>query len=227
MNLAAKPEFEQKNLSGIDDVLLTLENLGHDLPRADMEQLNHFNETYLVITRNVRQQLRKGAFQHPDFLQRFDARFAYYYLDAFRKYLQRKDIPPAWKRAFQTARRRKASPMVSMALGVNAHVNNDIPQVLLDSKATMKHYRDYLLVNTIIGKSLDEIIDNFHQPERRLNPTRPLVRFAYKIGMRILIRLWRYSAWRKFQKLRMRHSDVAEVQYNAEKIGKGVGNLPV
>lgn len=70
------------DMKDMDTVLLTLENLGHDLPLSNLKRLSHFNRTYLVITRNVRQARRAGKFDHPDFLDKFDARFAYYYLQA-------------------------------------------------------------------------------------------------------------------------------------------------
>ncbi|HSH55949.1 MAG TPA: DUF5995 family protein [Candidatus Limnocylindrales bacterium] len=227
MNLAAKPYFDQADLQGVDDVLLALENLGHNLPQKQLAMLDNFNKTYLIITRNVRQQLRKGAFEHPDFLHQFDTRFAYYYLRALKGYLQNQEIPRAWRRAFRTARHRYASPFVCMALGVNAHVNNDIAQVLRDCKATKQHYRDYRLVNSIIKDSLDEVIDLFRGQDRLLSPHRRLLRPIFKAGMAQLVKIWRFTAWRKFRKLQRRELSVPRLETRADKVGKGIAKLPI
>ncbi len=227
MDITAKPYFDQKNLEGIDDVLQAFERLGHDLPAARMDRLDHFNQTYLIITRNVRQRLKAGDFDHPEFLERFDARFAYYYLHALEDFLHGREVPPAWHRAFRAAERPYASPIVCMALGVNAHVNNDIPQVLRDCGASREHYRDYLLVNGIIRRSLDEVIALFADERRVLSPHRRLTRPVFKLGMHLLVRLWRRTAWRKFRKLSRHKLDVALVEDKANRTAKGVSKLPV
>ncbi|HSH17784.1 MAG TPA: DUF5995 family protein [Candidatus Saccharimonadales bacterium] len=229
MQLANQPIFEQKNLQGIDDVQLALERLGHDLPRAGLQHLDNFNRTYLIITRDVRQQLKKGSFEHPDFLNRFDRRFAYYYLHALQNYLtgNTQAVPRAWRRAFRYASRPHASPFICMALGVNAHVNNDIPQVLRDCGASKVHLRDYRLVNRIIGGSLDEVISLFRHSGSILNPNRRLLNLPYKLGMRLLIRVWRWSAWRKYQKLRRQQTDIPAIEQTADRLAGGINKLPL
>ncbi len=226
MNLTAKPYFDQANLKGIDDVLQAFETLGHDLPAAEMEGLNHFNQTYLIITRNVRQRLKAGEFEHPEFLERFDARFAYYYLHALQNYLEGGSVPRAWQHAFRAAKRTHASPLICMALGVNAHVNNDIPQVLLDCRANRRIYPDYVRVNAIIRRSLDEVIDNIKE-DRPLSPHHRLTRPFYKFGMHLLVILWRYTAWRKFRKLQRRKLQVPHIENKANRLAKGVEKLPI
>jgi hypothetical protein len=229
MNLVTQPFFEQKNLQSIDDVLLALERLGHDLPEVRLQPLDNFNQTYLIITRNVRQQLRKGAFQHPEFLDQFDRRFAYYYLRALQSYLrgETESVPLAWQRAFQAAERKDVSPLVCMALGVNAHVNNDIPQVLRDCGAGYEHYADYLRVNGIIRASLGEVIGLFKDTGSLLNPNKRLQRPAFLLGMGFLVKLWRGSAWHKFQKLRHEKTAVPRIESRAGTLSRGIEKLPI
>lgn len=214
-------------LAGIDDVLLVLQRLEHDLPLTHLPMLGHFNRTYLIITRNVRQHLRKGGFEHPDFLQRFDARFAHYYLHALQQYLRQEPVPRAWQHAFETAQRRGASPLVCMALGVNAHVNNDIPQVLRDCQATDEHFDDYVQVNDIIRRSLHEVMDQFRQDDRLLSPHRSVLRPLYAIGMEELVKIWRRSAWLKFKRLSGEDLSINSIEAMADRMAKGIYKLPM
>ncbi len=227
MPITTQPMFDEYNLQTVDDVLLALERLGHDLPKEGLGKLDSFNRTYLIITRNVRQHLKKGSFDHPDFLHRFDTRFAYYYLRALYNYLTGEGpVPRAWQHAFKAAERRHVSPMVRMALGVNAHVNNDIPQVLLDCGANRQMYRDYVRVNGIIKDSLDEVIDLFKE-DRLLSPHHQYTRPFYKQGMHVLVILWRFTAWRKFRRLERRELKVPQLEDKADQLAKGVRKLPI
>lgn len=222
-----QPMFSQTDIAGIDDVLLVLERLEHDLPLTHLPMLGHFNRTYLIITRNVRQQLRKGSFDHPEFLQQFDARFAYYYLHALEQYLRSEELPRAWHHAFDTAQHRGASPMICMALGVNAHVNNDIPQVLNDCGATDEQYDDYLRINDIIRSSLQEVMATFKQEDRLLSPHRAVLRPIYAVGMEELVKLWRGSAWRKFKKLEQKAMGVPHIESGADRLAQSIYRLPI
>lgn len=94
-----------------------------------------------------------------------------------------------------------------MALGVNAHVNNDIPQVLLDCHTDTQHRADYNRVNAIIASSLDEILDGFKRP--------------------MLVRIWRWTAWHKFRRLEQGGTSVKELEHTAESTGRVVSKLPV
>ncbi len=227
MPITTQPMFDANTLQSVDDVLLALERLGHDLPKEGLARLDNFNRTYLIITRNVRQHLKKGSFDNPEFLHRFDTRFAYYYLRALYNHLTGEGaVPRAWQHAFTAAERRHVSPMVCMALGVNAHVNNDIPQVLRDCRANRQIYPDYIRVNSIIRDSLDEVIDLFKE-DRSLSPHHRYTRPFYKRGMHLLVMVWRYTAWRKFRRLERREMKVPHIEDKADTLAKGVRKLPI
>lgn len=220
MKISSRPFLHQDNLRTIEDVQLSLEILEHDIPDTRLQLLRNFNTTYLVITRNVRQQLRKGEFEYPEFLTMFDTRFAHYYFEALRLYLTRKYPSGPWLQAFKSSERPKSSPFICMALGVNAHVNNDIPLVLRDCGATRQHYNDYLRINTIIKNSIDEVIDRLDDNRSLLHPRRPLLRPIYKPVIHLLIRLWRYNAWRKFIQLTQRATSPRRIEYQAVRTGR-------
>lgn len=227
MTVKLGPRFQAENLRSIDDVMLALESLGHNLAATDLARLRNFNQAYLIITRNVRQQLKKGAFDDPEFLSRFDARFGYYYFNALQTYLQGKTAPHAWQSAFETVRNRHASPLICMALGINAHVNNDIPQVLIDTGAQLRHSKDYFLVNQIIERSIYEVIDSLEVSNSRLNPQRRLLKPLYKLSMKFLIRIWRYNSWQKHWRLRHGKTIVPDIEQSAKRTATSINRLPI
>ena len=217
-------------MHGIDEVKQALELLQHHLPVTELAQLKNFNRAYLVITNNVRQQLRKGVFDDPAFISEFDAHFASFYFDAVKSYLDSSGAdatPPAWTVALQSSRYGHSSPFILMALGVNAHVNNDIPLVLWKLQVGDKHYKDYMRVNKIIGNSILEVMDGLGKRSRSLWSTRPLVKFVYKPVMKLGISIWRYNAWRKYLRLKNGTMTKHSVEYRAQRNGNFLAKIPL
>lgn len=201
MHRARRPHFNESQLQSIEDVQTVLELIDHDMPLYGLDSVRLFNYTYLIITRRVRQALKAHKFEHPDFLERFDRRFAYYYLHALQQYLVGAEAPLAWKLAFDSARRRGITSLAAISLGVNAHVNHDIPLVLRDLQADGRQLRDYRYVNAIISQALGEVLQTLPAESGRLRWQRQIARPFYKTAMNVLIRLWRKQAWQHYLKL--------------------------
>lgn len=227
MRLSEKKYFDDTQLNNIEDVLESLQLLEHDLSRMGLRYLSNFNYTYLIITRNVRQALRKGLFTDESFLNQFDGRFAYYYTHAIHEFLEHASVAPAWRVAFEKAKLEQESPLTTMALGVNVHVNNDIPQVLLDCRATGKHYEDYLVINGIIGSSLEEVIDELDDDARLTNPKTPVLNPAYKLVMKKMVKEWRQDTWNKYEDLQNQGISVKEIEQAAYKKTEQILALPI
>ena len=91
-----------------------------------------FHATYLRTTRAVRDALRAGRFSDPDWVERWDVAFADLYLDALRADSAGGPVPGPWAIAFRTGRERPDAPALRhVLLGMNAHINYDLPQALL------------------------------------------------------------------------------------------------
>ena len=91
-----------------------------------------FHATYLRTTRAVRDALRGGRFGDPDWVERWDVAFADLYLDALRADSAGGPVPGPWAIAFRTGRERPDAPALRhVLLGMNAHINYDLPQALL------------------------------------------------------------------------------------------------
>lgn len=91
-----------------------------------------FLRVYLRMTQRVRGRLGAGFFADPDWLERVAIRFAAYYFRALDAFAAGGQCPPAWHCAFTAARSRRTFVLQDVLLGVNAHINNDLPQVLAD-----------------------------------------------------------------------------------------------
>jgi hypothetical protein len=114
---------------GIDDVLGRMTTL---LDRLDAQASprRFFLGTYSRTTRAVGEAVTAGRFEDPDWVDRWDVAFADLYLRA----LAADDddpstVPRPWRLAF--AAPPGLHPLQHVLLGINAHVNYDLPQALL------------------------------------------------------------------------------------------------
>ena len=73
-----------------------------------------------------------GYYQDVPFANHQDAVFAKYYTDAYYAYQSgdRASVPEAWRIAFDASRDKRVSGTGSLLLGMNAHINRDLPFVL-------------------------------------------------------------------------------------------------
>ena len=73
-----------------------------------------------------------GYYQDVPYINHMDAVFARYYTDAYYNYKggDRADVPAAWLKAFDAARDKRVNATGDLLLGINAHVNRDLPFVL-------------------------------------------------------------------------------------------------
>ena len=76
-----------------------------------------------------------GYYQDLPYMNHMDAVFAKYYTDAYYNYKNgiRSAVPNAWLKAFDAARDKKVTATGDLLLGINAHVNRDLPFVLAAS----------------------------------------------------------------------------------------------
>jgi hypothetical protein len=116
---------------GIDDVIERMTALAGEL-RRDGDGRLAFHATYLRTTQAVAQALRDGAFADPGWVDRWDVAFARLYLDALDAARRGEPVPEPWAVAFGVAAAQPDLPAVRhVLLGMNAHINYDLPQALL------------------------------------------------------------------------------------------------
>jgi hypothetical protein len=89
-----------------------------------------FLGTYLRTTRAVGSALAAGRFEDPAWVSAWDVDFACFYLGALELHRTSPEAVPApWRRAFGAAA--GLPPEAHVLLGMNAHINFDLPQSLL------------------------------------------------------------------------------------------------
>jgi hypothetical protein len=116
---------------GIDDVIERMTVLADEL-RRDRDARLAFHATYLRTTQAVAAALRAGAFEDTDWVDRWDVAFARLYLDALDAGRRGDPVPEPWAVAFSAAAAQPDLPAVRhVLLGMNAHINYDLPQALL------------------------------------------------------------------------------------------------
>jgi len=116
-------------VGGVDELVARMAVLLSRL-EADGDPARFFLATYLRITRAVRTALDDGLFEDPSWVATWDVDFAGFYLDALEAHRKAPDAVAApWRLAFG------ADPGLPLEahvlLGMNAHINYDLPQSLL------------------------------------------------------------------------------------------------
>jgi Family of unknown function (DUF5995) len=100
------------------------------LLEVDGDPARFFLGTYLRITRAVGTAVADGLFEDPSWVARWDVDFAGFYLDALEAYRRDPATAPApWREAFGA--KATLPPQGHVLLGVNAHINFDLPQSLV------------------------------------------------------------------------------------------------
>src|SRR4249919_3073319 len=112
----------------VDAVVATMQSRLEGLTAAQ-EPLREFLGTYQRTTLAVGKAVDGGLFEDPDWVERWDVAFAELYLTALDEHLAGGRPSRPWRLAFDADADLPALRQV--LLGINAHVNYDLPQALL------------------------------------------------------------------------------------------------
>jgi len=134
-----------------------------------------FSLTYLRTTEEFRRATTTaGFFADASFVNHEDAVFARYYFDPYDAWAagRRSQVPQAWLIAFDAARDREVSASGNLLLGLNAHINRDLPYVLsgigLRAPDGSSRKSDHDKVNTFLNRVADTL---YPEIARRFDPT--------------------------------------------------------
>jgi len=185
----------------IEEVKDQLKTLDTELVGTDMQNLIPFNHTYLIITRSVFEKISTGYFENDSLMKKIDTHFGNYYFHALNEYVHQRSCPEAWNITFDTCKKGKNFQFIYMALGVNAHVNNDLPQTLHDVMNGDLFQKDFLLVNTIIAECLHEVVLSLHEKNHLINMGKNVFENEYALFLNGIIQKWRETAWRNYIEL--------------------------
>jgi hypothetical protein len=166
-----------------------------------------FSLTYLRVTEEYRRTVDGPFFDDTSFVNYEDGLFAGYYFAAFDAWSagRRDQVPPAWRVAFDTARAHTVSATGDLLLGINAHVQRDLPLVLysigLVRPDGSSRKADHDRVNIILNRVADDVVAEI---SRRFDPTADDANLPTTIddaGVFQILASWREKAWRSAELL--------------------------
>jgi hypothetical protein len=115
-------------LTGIPGVLGRMDALLAAMP-SDLTTQRTFLSTYRRTTIAVGKQVEEGRFEDPGWVDRWDVAFADLYVSALEAHLSGGHVSRPWRQAFAAP---ADLPLLRLLLlGINAHINYDLPQALL------------------------------------------------------------------------------------------------
>lgn len=199
--------------------------LQEELTGTDLENLKAFNYTYYIITKNVAGKFGQDYFKHESLMEEFDINFAYYYFNALGDYMTGKKMAPAWKICFDFCRQDKSFQINYMALGVNAHVNNDLALSLHDIIKTEGFKEDFDKVNQVIAESLSEVIAALEEKNPAFNKLKNQFQGQYAVILNGIICRWRAQAWNNYLNLRKKEVVVEQIETKASQMANNLKKI--
>jgi hypothetical protein len=182
-----------------------------------------FATTYLELTKRLRSTLRAqpGFFHYPRYLYTEDALFADVYFNSLKRYARGKPVPPAWQIAFDTARSGQVNGGQDMLLGINAHVQNDMPFVVaalgLRTKKGATRKGDHDKVNLILDEAYQQVVDAIaRRYDSLVFTTNASWNPIDDIGGLEMVKGWRENVWRNAERLVNAKSDAERRQVTTD-----------
>ena len=192
-----------------------------------------FATTYLELTKTLRRVVREDRdfLRYPKYLYVEDALFANVYFTAIRDARRERPVPEAWQIAFEAARSKDLNAAQDMLLGINAHVQNDMPFVLaalgLRTRSGESRKVDHDAINEVLDRSYENVVtavrERFDPQVGTTNGGTP----ADDIAGLELVKSWRELVWRNAERLLNADDDAAreqvarQIQSNAANWARG------
>jgi hypothetical protein len=174
--------------------------------RAAGDPRRFFHETYARTTRAVRDEIRRGGFADGAWVERWDVVFAGLYLRAFEQYEATGTAPGPWQIAFGRVNDTALPPLRHVLLGMNAHINYDLPQALCavitsaefdDAALVTNRAADHGHIDSVLAARVaaeDEELRKLELPGQRTIVDRLLTPFN-RLGTKKFLREARAKVW--------------------------------
>ena len=175
--------------------------------QATGDQRRYFHATYQRTTVAVAEELKRGGFTDTEWVERWDVAFADLYLDALQAALAGRRPTRPWEIAFSAPER--LPPLRHVLLGMNAHINYDLPQALLavitdeqfdDAELIARRESDHRAIDAVLASRVaaedDELasvsgpgtlLDRLLQPLNRLATQRFLREAREKVWANAIV----------------------------------------
>ncbi len=199
-------------MAAIDDLLSRMDALVQPM-RAAGDERQHFLSTYMRTTIAVKHEIERGAFVDGAWTERWDIVFADLYLDALEEWNAKGSVPGPWRIAFEAANATpRVPPIRHLLLGMNAHINYDLPQALIlvitdqefdDPALVARRSRDHERIDAILSSRVaaeDHELRKMEQPGDRTLLDHLLTPFN-RAGSKRFLKEARGKVWRNAQAL--------------------------
>lgn len=170
--------------------------------RAAGDRRQYFHATYQRTTIAVAEELRRGGFADAGWVERWDTAFADLYLDALQAALAGRRPARPWDVAFNAPA--GLPPLRHVLLGMNAHINYDLPQALLavitdeqfdDAALLARRESDHRAIDDVLASRVaaeDEELTSISGPG---SPLDRLLRPLNRLGTQRFLREARQKVW--------------------------------
>jgi len=122
-----------------------------------------FASVYTLTTLRMAESIDSGSYLNTAWMKSYQTEFANHYRSALRAFVlgNRSQVPNAWLKAFDSAAAGQTLIIQDVLLGMNAHINFDLPfaiEAVKISPSTNSRYADHNRVNDVLAAVGDEII---------------------------------------------------------------------
>ncbi|MFN2612210.1 MAG: DUF5995 family protein [Solirubrobacterales bacterium] len=171
-----------------------------------------FATTYLELTKALRKALKDspGLIADKSYFYTEDAQFANIYFDTFAAYDKGRRVAPAWRVAFDAATRPGITATQDMLLGINAHVQNDMPFLLaglgLRTPDGASRKPDHDAENEVLNRAYAAVVEAVRSRyDPILGVSNPALLPTDDIAGLEMVRGWREGVWRNAERLLNAH----------------------
>ncbi|HUS17864.1 MAG TPA: DUF5995 family protein [Chloroflexia bacterium] len=195
--------------TSIAEVVTAMTNRWQALQRAhDWRAV--FAKTYLRTTERILAATRRpGLFENPAWMVELDCNFAGRYFAAIDCWEAGGACPRPWVCAFAGAQTKRTLVLQDMLLGMNAHINYDLPYALdatipagLSRAALAPYLRDHLRMNRLLARTIGAVQRAAGLYDPLLPVGNLLLGAGIAEGTAQLIEIWRERSWAHFLLLR-------------------------
>jgi hypothetical protein len=159
----------------------------------------YFPALYGRVTDRIAAAVGRGGFENTPQMEEFTVGFASYYTRAWRR-----EVPPprCWRASWDVAGDRRLLIVQHLLLGINAHVNYDLPQAVVDlarRRGSLAEIRsDFDAVNDILAATYEVVIDDLDRVSRWANEVASL---GGSDAFNFSLRVARARAWNAAERL--------------------------
>lgn len=194
----------------------------------ELTYLRDFLKVYSLVTEKVVDSRfgKEKFFENVNQLNKLDVIFCRYYFDAVEDYIFKGTTRSPWVSSFKISNEHN-TPFVNVLLGINSHINGDLPVCLYELNFNNKN--DYDKVNAILNAVIPNILS--YLAFERMDFLGTFGLFAKKFveeEFNILIVKWRNDAFDNYLKLKKSKNpkkDIQIIRESTETISENIYNI--